>query len=362
MSVFEMIDGDDDKNAAIQPDEENAPVEIEIADEDLSTSEASAVEDAAAKAAAAAEEAKKHNRVPAEKRIGKLTREKKEALEYADKLKRELEEARKREAEFVARADKADKAMMIHYEKSVAAQLAQAKHAYSEALASGDPDKIADANLELSKYANEKNEIDRWKSRQPKEEAQPEQRRPVEERQPEQQQQRPNLAPAAAKWATETSWFNPESDGFNEDMHLEAVSFAQQLERRFARQGRTDEIGVSEAYFKAIEDHVRSEFPDEFDDVVDVAKANGRTTPAMNGGRPDTAPAVRNGSPGVGGTPGMKVALSRDDRDMARRFMAQGFFKDKNGKPIKDEGEAMKAYALLKWKDEQAERAKQKLQ
>lgn len=344
------IDGDEEK-LPVTTGDDDGPAEVELSNEDLSTSESMDTEAAAAAAAAAAEK-KKQNRVPADKRINKLTREKMEALEYAAELERERDALREKATKLEQSEKVANKAALVHYETSVTANLASAKKAYSEAMASGDPDRIADANIELTKWASEKTEIDRFKASQPKDEPE-RQRQPVDQHpEPERQRQpaAPDLAPEAAKWATETAWFNPQNDGFNEDMHVEAVEFAKQLERRWARQGRGDEIGKSAEYFKAIEDHVRSEFPDEFGDEVNVAPAR---TPPMSAGRPDAAPAARAAVPAANGNgSGTRVQLTKDDVDMCKRYMTAGFYKDKNGKPIRDLAEAKRLYAIDKIKSE----------
>lgn len=361
-----MMDGDKEIQADIG-DEENLPVEVELSDEDLSTAESVADEDAvakaeAAKAAATAE--KQKNRVPANKRINALTREKMEALEYAQKLERERDEWRQKATQNEQRASQSDRAAFANYERAVEVSLAAAKRNYSEAAASGDPEKMAEANIELNKWASEKTEIERFKARQPKQDAQAEQQRG--EHVPEQQEQRqrqqaPQLAPEAQKWATETTWFNPESDEFDPLLHKVAVNYAAVIEAEYIENGRADEIGRSAEYFKEIEDFVQAKYPDRFANIVDLEKPNGAKVPAMNGGRPDTAPVGRSASNGgISGTPSTKVQLSAEEKDMVKRYMTQGLIRDhKTGKPIKDFGEAMKSYALTKWKTEQADRARQ---
>lgn len=362
MNIQQMIDGERD-NTQVDGDEEDGPVDVELSNEDLSTSESTADEEAAKRQAEA--EKKKQNRVPADKRIGKLTREKHEALELADRIKNELLAEREKSAKLEQAKSLADRAAFVHYADKVDANLDKAKRAYSEAMTSGDPDKITEAQMELTKWGSEKTEVERYKARQPKEVAEPdreqrETRQPVQE---ERQTRQPEtLAPEAKRWTQETGWFNPESDTFNPEMHAEAVAYAQVVERKLMRQGRADEIGKSEAYFKEIEAHIQNEFPDEFDAVVDLDRQSpAARTPAMEGGRPDVAPANRvNGGGAISNTPSTKVTLTADDKDMVRRYMTAGIIKDpKTGQPVKDFARAQYIYGLQKWKTQQEDARRQ---
>jgi len=364
---------DGEKDTTIDAgDDENLPVEVELSDEDLSTADSVADEDATAKAeaakataAAAAATDKQRNRVPANKRINTLTRERQEALEYAQKLEAERDEWRQKATQNEQRASQSDRAAFVNYERAVEVSLNAAKRAYSEAAASGDTNAMTEANLELNKWATEKNEIDRFKAKQPKPEAQRTEQRgdrvpEQQERQQQQQQQQPAMAPEAQKWVADTTWFNPESDDYDPLLHKVAVSYANVIEAEYIEAGRGDEIGRSAEYFKEIEDFVQSKYPDRFANIVDLEKPNDTKIPAMNGGRPDTAPATRASNGGLSNTPSTKVSLSADEKDMVRRYMTQGLIKDpKTGKPVKDFGEAMKSYAITKWKTEQSDRARQ---
>lgn len=352
MNIQQMIDGDDEK--IISGDEENGPAEIDLSNEDLSTSESNEDEAAAAAKARADAEARGKNRVPANKRIGQLTREKMEAIEYATRIQQELEQERQRNKELAERASKADKAAFTNYELAVTKSLADAKRSYQEAMASGDAEKIADATIELNKWSAEKTEVDRFKSTH-RDEPEPERQRQPARDEPEQQRRQHELPDEARKWIEETAWFNPKSDEFDPMLHGVAVRYAQVIEAEYAETGRADEIGKSEQYFKDITDFVRNRYPDRFSDVVDLEKPASRT-PAMSAGRPDTAPAARvNGNGGVGGSPSTKVSLSADEVDMVRRLMNEGVYKDKNGKKVSDMTEAKRQFALQKYKLERAD-------
>lgn len=356
MTIHDMIEGEDEDKMATEVvvDTDDGPTEIEIPDEELSTSEANASEDAAAKAE------KKQNRVPADKRIGKLTRRAKEAEEYTVTLQQELEKERQRTKQIEMEKLKSDGAAMTHYAARVETELALAKRAHSEALSSGDPDKITDTQMELSRLSSEKAEVDRWKARQPKPDAAPRDE-PRGERQAQPQEQEraaPKLAPEAQRWVDETTWFNPQSDDYDPLLHRVAVNYAQVIEAEYVENGRADEIGTSSEYFQDIENFVRSRYPDRFGEPA--AKPNGSRQPAMGAGRPDTAPPARNGVPAANGNGSRNVVtLSADEKDMARRMMANGHYKDKTGKKITEPQEAYKRYALDKIRLEQADRARQ---
>lgn len=348
------IHGDEEK---IIIDDEAGPAEVDLSNEDLSTSESSAEENAAAEKAKADAEIKERNRVPANKRIGQITRKLKEKEEYAVELERELELERRRNQELSDRVGKADKTALANYELAVTKSLSEAKRAHQEAMASGDAEKITDATIELNRWSSEKAEIDRFKATHKDEPAPERQRQQVRDAEPEQQQrQQPQLPEEAQKWIKETTWFDPESDDFDPTLHSIAVRYAQVIEAEYAEAGRADEIGKSAQYFKDITDYVTGRFPDRFGNVVDLEKPAART-PAMSAGRPDTAPAARvNGNGSVGNSPNMKVQLSADEVDMARRLMGQGVYKDKTGKPVRDINEAKRQFAIHKYKMEQADR------
>ena len=301
--------------------------------------------------------------MPANKRINTLTRERQEALEYAQKLERERDEWRQQAEKEAQRSAQLDRANFANYERTVSVSLESAKRAYADAMATGDPEKMGDATIELNKWASEKTEIDRFKARQPKKETQQTEHRGErvpEQQERQQQQQQPTMAPEAQKWIAGTTWFNPESDDYDPLLHKVAVSYANVIEAEYIEAGRGDEIGKSPEYFKEIEDFVQAKYPDRFANIVDLEKPNGSKVPAMNGGRPDTAPATRASNGGLASTPSTKVSLSADEKDMVRRYMTQGLIKDpKTGKPVKDFGEAMKSYAITKWKTEQSDRARQ---
>lgn len=261
-------------------------LEIELPDDDaLSTSESEAAE----VAKAAAEKAKPERRSgTARKRINELTRKHHEAEErlvqaetYAQKLQRENEELRlgKKQSEAVA---------VENYAGKVTAQYERALQALEDAISTGDPKQIALANGALAPLASEKANAENYLARQ---KAEAERTPKPAEREPEQRQEQPRLSPEIQSFVSETPWFDTSSDDYDEDMHKAAVSYAQILEAKYRRTGKTAEIGKSPAYFKAIRDYVENEF-EYGEEVEDVPPAK-PGKPPMRAGNADVAPATR---------------------------------------------------------------------
>lgn len=222
-----------------------------------------------------------------------------------------------------------DASNMANYEARIMADTQSAKRNLADAVASGDPEKIADATVAVSKAAGELGQLEMWKRSQPKAE------KPKDE-QRQQQQAQPGPDRAAQAWLGDNTWFNE-----NDEMRNAVVLHAKSLEHRLVRQGKQNEIG-SPTYYAALDKYVREEFPDEFDDgeeEVVVPRAAARTSAGIV--TPTRA------SP-TGQKPGKEVVkLSAEERDFAHRMAANGAIKGPNGKPL-THAEAEVRYATQK--------------
>jgi hypothetical protein len=230
---------------------------------------------------------------------------------------------------------------MVHYEGRIEAELKIAKTNLATAIDSGDSTKQADAQAEVAKLASEKQTIDNWKATHP-EGAAPEPKK--EEPKPQPQAQPQQVSQEFGAWMKENDWFVPNTASFDLDMHQEAVLYGRKLERVYQRDGREDEIGTPQ-YWDDITQHMRGEFPDNFEEEQEQPK---QKTPfkakPMSGGTPATR---SSGATPLNGGGGNKISLSGDERRMAHTLASSGALLSENGKRLTP-GEAEVAYARQK--------------
>lgn len=336
-------------------------LEIEISNEDLSTSESMAAEEQQAKNKTLEEERKKKNRVPADKRIGQLTRKNHELSEratgaetHAQKLARDLEDER-------GKRGVSDKAALTNYARAADLNLKLAKKEHEEALNSGEADKITEAASKLAAASTEKQNVDNFMERtKATEAAQPkadgtrtstEQPDRTETRRPTREEIEANMPEETLKWTRETKWFDPSSEEHDADKHKAAVMYAANvLEPRYRRAGKTGDIGTTAEYFKEIDSFIAKEFGEDDDETVDVNDTGGRKVPSMQAGRQDNG-GVSRSTPGSGGNGSgkIKVALTQDENDQIRRNMEAGAIVDpKTNKRVTDFKVAQHRFAMQK--------------
>lgn len=338
------IDGGNEGSLDL-PVYENGPeeeVEIELTDDDLDGIEIEAEEEPEPELEAEPEEEAEETseeepepepepkRRSPDKRISELARRAQEAERRAQEYEAQL----RQEAELRRQSDFA---MMTHYENNLKTQAAITRSELQAAKAIGDSEKEIDLQQQLFQLQSSLSEVENWKASQAKEPA------PQQQPQPQQQQQQPQvtLEPRTQQWIQKNEWFQPQSPGFDQEMHEEATIYARRIERRFRAEGRAEEIGGVE-YFAEIDRHMRNEFPDAFAEQSTPKKA----TPQMSRNTP-VAPVSRTGNPGQPARPSKTVKLSAEERKMAHSLAASGAIKGKNGGRATPQ-EAERIYAIQK--------------
>tara|TARA_R100000781_G_C4074826_1_gene125721 strand:- start:486 stop:1421 length:936 start_codon:yes stop_codon:yes gene_type:complete len=158
-----------------------------------------------------------------------------EALNFAENLKKENENLRKTLAD--------GESMLIDQAKGrVGAELDKAKKDYKEAYESGDPDKLIEAQEQLTKLQNEKFRVEEYKP-QPQE---------IKAQEP-QKPQRPRLSQIDIEWQKNNEWFEKDSI-----MRGTAMGLHEQLQQKGVVPG-------SEEYYKGIDEGMRNIFPEKFE-------------------------------------------------------------------------------------------------
>lgn len=286
----------------------------------------------------------------ARSRINKLTREKHEATTRAEILTQENERLKSDFQKVRQSAQVSDRAALIHYETAVKGELEGARRFSIEATASGDPEKIADANIALSRAAQKQQELDSWKANQPAAPAASAAPQPQPRAETRQQPEPVQLDPALKSWIDDNPWFAAaNADDFDAEMHQEATAYATMLERKYMRQGKQDQIGTK-PYFEEVNKHMRSEFPDYFGDEPAPQPTPGRRTPPMAAPRTGVVPAANtNGSARADGRSvnGTKVTLSAEERKFAHTMAANGALMVKGRKATPEEAEILYGKQIL---------------
>lgn len=273
----------------------------------------------------------KPKRRDAQRRIAELARRAQEAERRAQETEARLQQE-------AALRQQSDIAMMSHYENALNARMQELKSKWIEANNLGDQDTLFNLNAEIVSVQSDISGVKEWKRQQAASaERQPEQRQAA---QPEKQQaQQPALQPETAEWIRKNEWFQPNSAGFDPEMHEEATLYARRIERRYRAEGREDEIG-SVSYFTEIDRHMRSEFPDAFESVPAPKKA----APPMSRDKTVT-PVNRSAPDGQAPKNSKTIRLTSDQRRMAQQLAESGAIKKPNGARMTP-AEAERYYAI----------------
>lgn len=141
-----------------------------------------------------------------------------------------------------------EKELINTYQTSAEMELDQAKRNYREAYESGDPDKLVEAQEELTKASMKLDKAKNFKPTLQFEET------PVQQQQV--QKQAPRMDDKVASWVARNKWY---VDPNKKAMSKFAIGVHEELEAEY---GRTF-IGTDE-YFKKIDQEVRRRFPEEF--------------------------------------------------------------------------------------------------
>lgn len=333
-----MMDGDNESvELPVYDDGPNEDVEIEITEDDLGENladfedgeEEEQAEDVEAEAEEQPEEeaaeeqpedeeaAEKPKRRDAQRRIAELARRAAEAERRAQEVEAQLRQE-------AALRQQSDVAMMTHYENALNARMQELKAKWIDADNIGDQNAKFDLNAEITSLQSDLNGVKQWRQQQAA--AQEQQRQaPAQQPQPKQQPaQVPALEKTTAEWIQRNDWFQPNTPNFDPEMHEEATLYARRIERRYRSEGRDADIG-SVAYFTEIDRHMRSEFPDAFENVSTPKKA----APPMSRNSPVTP--VNRSAPEGQSKNSKTVRLSSDQRRIAHQLAESGAIKKQNG-------------------------------
>ncbi len=226
---------------AVEPREEAVEVEV-----DASTSD-DAVE---VVEQAAAEEPQEKQVSDSKKRIDRLTklrreaeRREQDALQYAQGVKKELEETK-------ARLQNLDQGFVREFSNRVEAEIAQVKNDLSQALSVGDSAAAVEAQEKLAKLAVSADKAENAQAVQKRRQEQPVQEQPAQ-----QQQAAPRPAdPKAEEWANRNEWF-----GSDNTMTYAAFGIHRQLVEQEGFDPSSDE------YYNELDKRMKTEFPHKFD-------------------------------------------------------------------------------------------------
>ena len=226
---------------AVEPREEAVEVEV-----DASTSDDAieVVEQAAAEAPQEKPQSDSKKRID---RLTKLRREaerrEQDALQYAQGVKKELEETK-------ARLQNLDQGFVREFSNRVEAEIAQVKNDLSQALSVGDSAAAVEAQEKLAKLAVSADKAENAQAVQKRRQEQPVQEQPAQ-----QQQAAPRPAdPKAEEWANRNEWF-----GSDNTMTYAAFGIHRQLVEQEGFDPSSDE------YYNELDKRMKTEFPHKFD-------------------------------------------------------------------------------------------------
>lgn len=327
-----LVDFDEEETEEAEPEAEEAEEEAEEEEEQPEEEEASDEEEEEEEAP------KPKRRRSSENRIAELARRAAESERRAQELEaRVREEAQLRQ--------QSDIAMMTHYEQRLKREESFIKAQLQDAMAVGYTEQQIELQNQLFQVKNDLSGVDTWR-KQAEAQAAAEAAKPAPEPKGEQRpsQQQVTLEPNTAAWIQRNTWFQPQSEDFDAEMHEEATLYAKRLERRLKADGREDEIGGKD-YFREIDSHIRTEFPDAFDDPKPVKKA----APPMR--RESNVAAVTRSAPESQGGKSRTIRLSADERRMAHNMADSGAYRKPNGQRMTHaEAEKYHATFILKQK------------
>lgn len=259
----------------LDKEEQNDDEEILVSlDEDSteSSTEDSTSQESTEKAKAEPDEELENYTEGVQKRIGKLTAKMREAerreqaaLEYAQAVQKQLEEANQRSSSL-------DTSYVNEFENRVKTEGELLKETLKRAIDRGDIDAQIEAQQRIAALANQQERLAYVKQEQERRKA-----APVPQQQPYQPPKQAKPDARAEDWASRNEWF-----GSNEPMTLTAMYLHKQL---------TEVEGfdpTSDDYYAEIDNRMRTEFPHKFQAEV---------KPRPNGG-PKVASASRGGATG----------------------------------------------------------------
>lgn len=244
-----------------------------------------------------------------QKRIKKLTYERREEARRREQIERERDEALRVAQHVQGQLGERDQliqrgqaALVAEIKQRAEMALESAKNRYRQAYDTGDPDKIIEAQDTLSRAQFELREADNYERQL---QNRPPVQTPQQYQQPQPQVRRPD--PKAQDWADRNKgWFNsPE----HPDMTATAYGIHEKLVR-----GGVDP--TSDRYYETIDAEMQKRFPEYFGDTIDIADEDDQPRQASRRAQtPPVAPSARNN-----GSRPRKVTLTRTQQAVAKRL------------------------------------------
>ncbi len=179
-------------------------------------------------------------------------------------------------------------------------ELSSAERDFKEAYDAGDTDRIVEAQRRVNEALYEKRSVEDLRPLPQETVAQ--QQQPAQMAQQTQQ----SLDPRSIQWLRDNPWFGPNGDD-------EMTSFAYGVDAKIRKQG-IDPATNPDAYYGAIDERMRSVFPDHFggEETVETTVETSARTEAPR--KSVVAPATR------GGKPPRKVQLNSTQLDIANKL------------------------------------------
>ena len=238
----------EEKQEDLAPEAREESVEIEL--EEDQSSESTAVEQEASEEVA--EEQKEKPVSDSKKRIDRLTklrreaeRREKDALQYAESVKAEMEKLK-------SRMDSLDQGYVQEYTGRVQSELEQAKNDLRQAMSIGDTDAAVEAQTKISTLT-----VAQERARQ----AQIQHERRAQQQPVEQQVQQPPQAqapqqpdPKAEDWAERNTWFG-------KDQAMTYAAFG--IHKELVEDEKFDPS--SDEYYNELDKRIAAEFPHKFE-------------------------------------------------------------------------------------------------
>jgi hypothetical protein len=218
-------------------------------------------------------------------------REQQEAINLAKKV---MEENKKLREQYSA----GEKTYIETVQSQADLQVQMAQRAYKEALESGDPDRIVDAQTALNEAGYKVHKAKDFKPSTLQAEENDVQLQQVE-------QQRPKIDPKTQSWLDQNPWY-----GTKKAMSSYAVGIHEELLDEY---GQT--VVGTDQYFKRIDRTMREKFPEYFDTLEDKAEPNEEVQKPAPKAKPSTvvAPATRS-------TASKQVKLKTSQQAIAKKL------------------------------------------
>ena len=218
-------------------------------------------------------------------------REQQEAIELA---KRVMDENKKLRAQYSA----GEKTYIETVQSQADLQVQVAQRAYKEALESGDPDRIVEAQTALNDAGYKVHKVKDFRPSTLQAEENDVQMQQVE-------QQRPKIDPKTQSWLEQNPWY-----GTKKAMSSYAVGIHEELLDEY---GQT--VVGTDQYFKRIDRTMREKFPEYFDTMEDKAEPNEEVQKPAPKAKPSTvvAPATRS-------TASKQVKLKTSQQAIAKKL------------------------------------------